>query len=45
MGMVNATDYKSYGKTLEEELEGGLESPLQEATPKNEDEVKPETVA
>ena len=28
MGMVNSTDYKSYGKPLEEELDGGWEAPL-----------------
>ena len=45
MGMVNATDYKSYGKPLEEELDGGWESPLPEATHEAENEVKPETEA
>lgn len=39
MGMVNATDFKSYGKPLEEELEGGWETPLPEKT----EEVKSET--
>lgn len=38
MGIVNSTDFKSYGKPLEEELEGGWETPL----PEKKDEVEPE---
>ena len=43
MGVVNNTDYKSYGKSLEEELDGGWETPLPGNAPaKDETENKNE---
>lgn len=43
MGIVNSTDFKSYGRPLEEELDGGWEAPLPGNAPaKEETETKTE---